>query len=257
MIAVADTVWTEMDHVGPDALLAVPVGSTEQHGPHLPLGTDTLLAVELSNRLAARVPEVLVAPAITFGASGEHEGFPGTLSIGTMVLESLAVELARSASRWVQRIIFVNGHGGNVDALARAESRLRSEGRDVLVWTARWRAPRAHRDVVPDAHAGRTETSLVLALRPDLVRTRVATAGVTTPLRELWPQLRGTGVRAVSPNGVLGDPSGATAELGAALVDEATAHLIATVAEWPRDRPATIGSSTRTNVGVSRTEVET
>ena len=257
MIAVAAAVWTEMDHVGPDALLAVPIGSTEQHGPHLPLGTDTLLAVELCTRLADRVPEVLVAPALTFGASGEHEGFPGTLSIGTMVLESLAVELARSASRWVQRIIFVNGHGGNVDALARAESRLRSEGRDVLVWSARWRTPRAHGGVVPDAHAGRTETSLVLALRPDLVRSHVATAGVTTPLAELWPQLRGTGVRAVSPNGVLGDPSGATAELGTALLDEATAHLIATVAEWPRDRATPLGSTTRTSADLRRTEVGT
>lgn len=233
VIAVGDLAWTDVDRVGPDAVLAVPVGSTEQHGPHLPLGTDTLVAVELCNRLAARVPEILVAPAVPVGASGEHEGFPGTLSIGAEALESLVVELVRSAGRWVRRTVLVNAHGGNVDALARAQTRLHAEGRDVLTWTARWRAPRDRPDEVPDAHAGRTETSLLLALRPDLVRTRSAAAGVTAPLADLWPQLRGAGVRAVSPNGVLGDPAGASAGLGADLLDEATADLIGTVAEWP------------------------
>lgn len=243
MTAIVGATWTDMDQVGPDALLAVPIGSFEQHGPHLPLGTDTLVAVELCRRLSSRVPEVLVAPAVSFGASGEHEGFPGTLSVGAGVLEALTVELARSATRWVRRIVFVNGHGGNIDALARAEARLRAEGRDVRAWTARWRAPRGHEDSVPDAHAGRTETSLLLALHPDLVRPEAATPGITTPLADLWAELRRGGVRPVSPNGVLGDPAGASAELGRALLDQATADLIGAVAEWDQDRPASTGGS--------------
>lgn len=242
MTAVSQSVWTEMDRVGHDALLAVPVGSMEQHGPHLPIGTDTLVAAELCARLVDRVPEVLVAPVIPYGASGEHEGFAGTLSVGATALESLVVELARSAGRWVRRVVVVNGHGGNVEALGRAGARLRSEGREVLVWSPRWRAPRDHPGVATDAHAGITETSIVLALRPSLVRREAATAGVVAPLAELWPRLRQAGVRAVSPTGVLGDPSGASAELGAALLDEAVDDLVATIAEWPVDGTGRCGS---------------
>src|SRR5690242_17460674 len=97
---VADLTWPEAgEHASAaDALLAVPVGSTEQHGPHLPLSTDTDLAVALCAGLAGRRSGVLVAPAIPYGSSGEHAGFPGTLSIGQRALELLIVELCRSAT---------------------------------------------------------------------------------------------------------------------------------------------------------------
>ena len=205
------------------AVLAVPVGATEQHGPHLPLSTDTHLAVALCARLAAARPGVLAAPPLAYGASGEHEEFPGTLSIGTEAVELLLVELCRSATRAFSRVLLVSTHGGNAEAVRRAERRLRAESRDVLAWLPAWEG---------DAHAGRAETSLELALAPGRVRPGRAEAGNTRPLTELMPELRRSGVRAVSPNGVLGDPAGASAAEGAALLGRLTASLLATVDAW-------------------------
>jgi len=205
------------------ALLAVPVGATEQHGPHLPLCTDTDLAVALCARLAAARPGVLVAPPLAYGGSGEHEDFPGTLSIGTEAVELLLVELGRSATRTFSRVLLVSTHGGNADAVRRAERRLRAESRDVRAWLPIWEG---------DAHGGRAETSLELALAPDRVRPGRAEAGNTRPLTELMPELRRSGVRAVSPNGVLGDPAGASSAEGAALLARLGADLLAAVDAW-------------------------
>ena len=205
------------------ALLAVPVGATEQHGPHLPLCTDTDLAVALCARLAAARPGVLVAPPLAYGGSGEHEDFPGTLSIGTEAVELLLVELGRSATRTFSRVLLVSTHGGNADAVRRAERRLRAESRDVRAWLPIWEG---------DAHAGRAETSLELALAPARVRPGRAEAGNTRPLTELMPELRRSGVRAVSPNGVLGDPAGASSAGGAALLARLGADLLAAVDAW-------------------------
>ena len=199
------------------ALLAVPVGATEQHGPHLPLSTDTDLAVALCARLAAARPGVLAAPPLAYGASGEHEGFPGTISIGSAALRLLLVELVRSATRTFSRVVLVCGHAGNIDGVAAALSRLRYERRDVASWFG----------AVPagDAHAGRTETSLLLAIAPSLVRPGPWQAGVTAPLGQLMPALRASGVRQISPNGVLGDPAGATPGEGERLLDLFTVRL--------------------------------
>jgi creatinine amidohydrolase len=205
------------------ALLAVPVGATEQHGPHLPLSTDTDLAVALCARLAAARPGVLAAPPVAYGASGEHQDFPGTLSIGSEAVELLLVELCRSATRTFSRVLLVSTHGGNAEAARRAERRLRAESRDVLAWLPSGEG---------DAHAGRAETSLELALAPDRVRPGRAQAGNTRPLTELMPELRRSGVRAVSPNGVLGDPAGASAAEGVALLSRLVAGLVATVDAW-------------------------
>jgi mycofactocin system creatininase family protein len=207
--------WPELD--GPATVtLLVPVGSTEQHGPHLPLDTDTRIAEAVARGAAARLgDQVLVAPAVSFGASGEHEMFAGTVSIGQDALRSVLVELGRSAGRWVRRLVFVNGHGGNVGVLRSAVELLRAEGRDV-----RWHGcglP-VGAGFVRDGHAGRTETSLLLALAPELVRLELARPGNTGSLASLLPAMRAGGVRAVSANGVLGDPAGASAEEGAAML---------------------------------------
>jgi creatinine amidohydrolase len=205
------------------ALLAVPVASTEQHGPHLPLSTDTDLAAELCARLAAARPGTLVAPAVAYGSSGEHEGFAGTVSIGQEALELLLVELCRSATRTFSRVLLVSTHGGNTAPVRRACRRLRAESRDVLAWMPAWDG---------DAHAGRTETSLQLAIAADRVRLDRAEAGNTQSLAELMPALRSTSVRAVSPNGVLGDPAGASAAEGAALLAALLADLLSQVNGW-------------------------
>jgi mycofactocin precursor peptide peptidase len=194
----------------PRYTLLVPVGSCEQHGPALPLDTDTRIASAVAAGVAARLGgDVLVAPSVSFGASGEHEMFPGTVSIGRDALRLVLVELGRSAGRWVRRLVFVNGHGGNVGVLREVVELLRAEGRDVRWWSCVLPV-----GFVSDAHAGRTETSLLLALAPESVRLELAEAGNTAPLPELLPAMRVGGVGAVSPNGVLGDPAGASAEEG-------------------------------------------
>lgn len=217
--------WPELER-RPIELLAVPLGATEQHGPHLPLDTDTRVATALAERLAGSRPDVLVAPALCYGASGEHETFPGTLSIGSAALELVVLELVRSASRWVQRTVLISGHGGNAAALRRAERRLQAEGRAVLAWMP----------IIEDgdAHAGRIETSLLLALAPGQVRGGRLAPGNRAPLSQLIDAIRERTVRGVSPNGVLGDPTGASAVQGQALLEQMSDELCQAVARWLR-----------------------
>nr|WP_218861355.1 mycofactocin biosynthesis peptidyl-dipeptidase MftE [Nocardioides panzhihuensis] len=195
----------------PGGTVLVPVGSTEQHGPHLPLDVDTVIATAVADELAPLIG-ASVAPAVPIGASGEHQSFPGTISIGTAVLTSVLVELGRSLTTWAARVVLVNGHGGNLDAVTAAVTVLRAEGRKVA-WVP-CQVPYA------DPHAGLTETSLMLHLDPERVRLRQAVAGNTRPLRELLSQMCAGGVEAVSANGVLGDPTGASAEIGKRILAE-------------------------------------
>lgn len=207
-----------------DRALLVPVGSCEQHGPHLPLDTDARIAVAIARRVAQDRGDTVVAPVVAYGASGEHQAFPGTLSIGAEVLTSVLVELGRSAFPAGPRphgaLVFVNGHGGNAWAVQRAAEVLVGEDRPVSWW-----APR-----IPggDAHAGRTETSLVLAIAPELVAV-ARPVGNTEPVEELIDAMRLGGVGAVSDNGVLGDATGASADEGRELIDDLVADLDRTV----------------------------
>jgi mycofactocin system creatininase family protein len=227
--ALAGLRWPDLE--GGGRLLAVPTGSCEQHGPHLPLDTDTLMAVSLADALASRRADVVVAPAVAIGASGEHRGFPGTLSIGSAAMESVLVELARSAlprpgsgsPEPFSAVLFVNGHGGNVTALSAAVARLRSEGRNVAGWSPRVEGG--------DPHAGHTETSLMLHLHPERVRMDLAEVGSTVRFSEIGDVLATSGLAAVAPNGVLGDPTGASADHGAALLEQLVGQLESAAAE--------------------------
>ncbi|WP_193046230.1 mycofactocin biosynthesis peptidyl-dipeptidase MftE [Mycolicibacterium baixiangningiae] len=208
--------------------LIVPVGSTEQHGPHLPLDTDTRIATAVAREVAhSLAPSWSLAPAVGYGASGEHESFPGTISIGTAALRLLLVEFGRSASNWASRVVFVNGHGGNAEALAGATALLRYEDRDVA-----W-CPCVAKD--SDAHAGHTETSVLLYISPGDVHIDHWQRGNTAPLRELMPQLRQGGVAAVSEVGVLGDPTTATGTDGARLFGEMVQQCADRIARWAPD----------------------
>jgi mycofactocin system creatininase family protein len=212
--------WPEVPDGG---LLAVPLGATEQHGPHLPLDTDTRIAVALAEGLVSRRADVLIAPALPYGSSGEHAAFAGTLSIGQQALELVLVELVRSA--WFAAgVVLVCWHGGNAEPLERATALLDRERRRILPWLPTIRGG--------DAHAGRTETSLMLALAPEAVRRRRAKPGNTHPLPTIAADLRREGVRAVSPNGVLGDPAGAAAEEGRRLLDTLVDDLASAVTAW-------------------------
>ncbi len=211
-----DVSWPD---VGGTHVVVVPVGSCEQHGPHLPLATDSIIAEALAADLVARRSDCLVAPTVSITASGEHQGFPGTLSIGNEAMHQVVVELVRSAD-WARAVVLVNGHGGNADAVGRAVAQLEAEGRRVLAW---W--PRV---ADGDPHAGNTETSLMLAVRPDLVRLERAEPGPIPSMAELVR----SGVWALSASGVLGDPTGASAEAGAELLARLADDLAHAVDEW-------------------------
>ncbi|MBA3745097.1 MAG: mycofactocin biosynthesis peptidyl-dipeptidase MftE [Sporichthya sp.] len=232
--SLADLTWPEVrDRVGPATVLAVPLGATEQHGPHLPHSVDTDIAAALCAGLGVARPDVVVAPALPFGASGEHAGFPGTLSIGNEALRHVLIELARSATDTFSRVLFVSAHGGNGVGLRGAVTQLQTEGRHVSMFEPRWAG---------ELHAGRTETSMMLALAPDRVRMDLAEPGNPGPLPDILPLLRGRGIRVASPNGILGDPRGATAEEGRALLTRLTGDLVAHVDHWLMSgRPAPSG----------------
>jgi mycofactocin system creatininase family protein len=220
-MTLSESAWPELRG---DRLLLVPTGSCEQHGPHLPLDTDTRIARAVACRFG---DEALVAPALAYGASGEHEQFPGTVSLGTAALHTLLVEFGRSACRWASRVVFVNGHGGNARALVSATRLLRYEGRDIA-WFA-CDVPGA------DAHAGHAETAMLLALDAAAVRLDRAEAGNPAPVAELMARLRAGQLRETSPNGVLGDPAGATAERGRVMVEGLAARLRAAAGNWRVD----------------------
>jgi mycofactocin precursor peptide peptidase len=214
----ADATWPDLE-ARPRGVLIVPVGATEQHGPHLPLDTDTYLAGEIAGRVNAMRPTSGLAPPIAFGSSGEHADFPGTLSIGTDVLRAVVVELVRDSSRDWSSLLVVNGHGGNLDALQQAAEICRHEQRPFRIVHLALEGM--------DAHAGAAETSMMLHLDPSRVRLPLMQQGHTSAARDLMQQLRTDGVCSVSPNGVLGDPTAANADQGRRWIDALTAKAVA------------------------------
>ncbi|MGQ9927648.1 MAG: mycofactocin biosynthesis peptidyl-dipeptidase MftE [Chloroflexaceae bacterium] len=232
--------WPDMAHLtwpevaravagGADTVI-LPLGATEQHGPHLPLGTDTLRAEALARRLARRLPGALVAPALPIGCSDEHAGFPGLLSLDAATLATVIVDCARRMAAWgITRLVLLSAHGGNGQALALAVERLRRELPDLRVWLpAHTLAPdeavlavAAEAGITPEEfglHAGEGETSELLWLRPDLVRAEAA-AGYCGEMTTIVDTLQRLGLQAVTPNGVLGDPSRAHTARGERYLD--------------------------------------
>lgn len=218
--------WPDLEHGAPPRLL-IPLGATEQHGPHLPLCTDTVIASAVAEGAARDRPDVAVAPALPYGASGEHAAFPGTLSLGLEALETALVELVRSADHFAD-VVLVSWHGGNAEAVGRAVARSRADGRAASRWEPRLGG--AGTDVRTDVHAGRIETSLMLAIAPELVGDD-RPGGPSEPITALLPALRQGGVRSVSSNGVLGDARGATADEGRTLMAGLVADLAAFLSE--------------------------
>ncbi len=218
--------WPDVAATDRSFLLALPVGSLEQHGPHLPLDTDTRIAIELAQRVTRARTNVVVAPPVAYGASGEHAGFPGTMLINHAVLADVLIELIRSARTSFVGVVLISAHGGNQEALSLVRERCRLDAEPALVWAAA--APGG------DAHAGRTETSVMLAIDPRTVRMELAEAGCTDSLDVLMPRLRAEGVWPISSNGVLGDPRGASKSEGERILASMTDDLLASLAErWP------------------------
>jgi len=232
----ADQKWPDLADRRP--LVVLPLGSCEQHGPHLPLDTDHEVAEAVAARAAALLAEdtgLLVAPGQPYAASGEHEGFPGTVSIGHTVLYALMVELGRSVLRWAGRMLVVNGHGGNLPSMSAAIATLRREGRDAAWWPC-----------IPgsaDLHAGHAETSMMLRLRSAAVHVEQAVAGPCEPIELLLDRLIAESVRGVSDSGVLGDPSGASAQCGEELLAGMAVQLAEDIKTWRVTQQGRLGTA--------------
>jgi creatinine amidohydrolase len=247
----ADATWPDVADLETDLAL-VPVGSTEQHGPHAALGTDTLNAQAVADAGAdAHDGEVVVAPPIPVGVAEEHRAFAGTMWVRPDTFRDYVREAAASlAHHGLDRIVFVNGHGGNVDALQEVAARLSRDGTCYAVAFTWFDAvdPAAAAEAagvdpaVRMGHGGPLETALLRAANPAAVdEDRVAPAGEGASDR--WGEWV-SGVNLAhdsdefSENGVVGDPTTGTAALGEALLAQAgdrLADLLATVADRDLD----------------------
>jgi GTP cyclohydrolase II len=240
----ARAVWPDLAMARPRAAI-VPLGATEQHGPHLPFATDTLIADALAVRLAARLESAVALPALPAGCSPEHMGFPGTLDVSAATLVSWLTDVLRSLARHgVARAVVFSAHGGNTHALRAAAAALRAAvpaiAVDVLAdldgLTERLQAEAARFGITAEAaghHAGEIETSIMLALHPELVRLEAAASGYVAPTADpqslFYPDLRRT-----APTGTVGDPRAASAVRGARYVAAWVDALEAACAEKKR-----------------------
>lgn len=180
-------------------LVILPTGSCEQHGPQAPLGTDFLVAGEISRRVGEKVG-CLVAPTVNYGYCPWHLDFPGTISIDEDALFGLYMTISEQLVKWgAKHLMFINGHGGNSGSLDRVAVRMRSRG--VLCVVADWWVVvgNINPDWVERGHGGVTETSVVLHLFPDLVNMSVAKPAV---IKQYTPAVQTQGMNMVSFRGV-------------------------------------------------------
>lgn len=209
----------------------VPLGALEQHGPHLPLDTDALIAEAVADRAARAVGECVVSPCLPIGASSHHLAFPGTASLSDSTLRDVLAQVIRTLlGHGFRSAYLVTGHAGNVGAMAAAIAELDPADRQRVVSFDDWPAQRDAVHRVAEArynmdreqvgtHAGHFETSILLAIAPDRVDMSSAVAGHIGPAAAASAKLRSEGMAALSPVGVVGDPRGATAEAGEHYLD--------------------------------------
>ena len=225
----AEATWTDVADL-PTDLAVLPVGSTEQHGPHAPLGTDALNAEAVAAAGAdAYDGEVLVAPTVSVGVAEEHRDFPGTMWVSPETFRRYVRESAASlAHHGFEKVVFVNGHGGNVGALNEVAARL---SRDRTAYAVAFTWFDAVDTDLPMGHGGARETALVRATNPDLVqedRIEAAREGASDRWGE-W--VAGVNLAHDSSefteNGVVGDPGQGTAGEGELLLEQAAESLAA------------------------------
>jgi creatinine amidohydrolase len=228
--------WPEIEQAIADGkrTAVIVAASSEQHGPHLPEATDELLGEALGVRLARRLGDALVAPVIRPGCSDHHMAFPGTITISPeQLMDLLDAYIASLAKHGFRRFVVFSSHGGNFPVLAEWERRGPRPG--VVVATDLERFTRAMlgalrsfgRDDTTIPHADASETAEMLHTHPDLVHMDRAARGFVGEVD--LPELQKSGLRAVSDNGVLGDPVGATAEMGAAVINALVDYLAGVV----------------------------
>jgi creatinine amidohydrolase len=240
-----ELLWNRMtaaelrDAAAADAIVLLPVASTEQHGPHLATGVDVFLGSEGCRRAAlivAKERRVVVAPAVWMGLAEHHVGYGGTMTVSLATYHALLRDICDSILRaGFKKILIVNSHGGNIAALAALTVDLTRELKAPIATTALYALPHAagaYKAVLEDQegvrHACEAETSMMLAVAPDCVRReKIGEAvGPMTPSPTASPLLVWKSFKDVSPSGVMGDARRANADKGEKLLDIA-ARLLA------------------------------
>ncbi len=222
------TTATSTDEAKRGATVAVlPVGSFEQHGDHLPLATDTLVACVIANQLAITY-DLFLLPPVTMSCSHEHEGFEGTVSISSRtliaIIDDVQSALARSGIRY---LVLVNGHGGNY-VLSNIAQEANVAERSIALFPGRedFRIARERAGMETttseDMHGGEWETSILLHSHPHLVRSTYSQSDHDAPQR---PHLLITGIRAYATRGIVGRPSVASAAKGQTALDSLTSSF--------------------------------
>jgi creatinine amidohydrolase len=210
--------------------VVVAFGATEQHGPHMPLATDALLGDHLARAVAERL-DAFVAPTVRIGCSEHHLEFPGTLSISEQTFHALVADIVRSLARGgFRRALLFPTHGGNFAPLQAAIEKLDDDpGIEIVAVTdlsllfkvvqlgaEEYGVPQGEGGL----HAGEWETSMLMAIHPDLVHLERGAPGYTGELQEAVGAIFSQGVHAISENGVIGDPTRASVEHGSRYWDE-------------------------------------
>jgi creatinine amidohydrolase len=250
--------WQELtteDVAGLDrarTVAVLPVAAVEQHGPHLPLGTDAMINEGVLARALALAPADfpgIVLPMVTVGTSGEHSDYPGTLSLAARTLLDVVTEIAEGVERaGLRKLVLFNSHGGQPQVLEMAAQDLRTRHAMIVVVANAWRMmdraallPPAEREA--GLHAGGFETALMLHLRPDLVRRDKIRdfPSKARVLEKSFPSLAAQGrvafawqAQDLNPAGAVGDARLGTAEMGRKLVDDAAERLVRLVDELAR-----------------------
>lgn len=235
--------WTDAHEADTD-LAVLPVGSTEQHGPHAPLGTDFLNAEAVAEAAVSSFDrEVVLAPTIPIGVSEEHRQFTGTLWVSPDTFRAYVRETVEALiSHGWNRIVLVNGHGGNIPALGEVAARV-SRAESALVVPFTWFD--AAETALSMGHAGPVETSLLLHTRPELVDTDRFDEAVDGGSDSWGEWVSGTNLAhdpaEFSENGTVGDPSEASAAEGEDLLvsaSDALVDLLMAVEDRSLDKPA-------------------
>jgi creatinine amidohydrolase len=239
----------------------VPVGSTEQHGPHAPFGTDWMLSTEVSVRLGRRI-DALVAPPLAYGVAGDHLGYAGVPFISPKTMVRLVQDVVRSlAAGGFREIILVNGHYTNVIALSAAVMEIGNELPEGTIafpfnyWDA---LPpdelEAYLSAEAGLHANIGETSAVMAVRPELVKLDRAVEGwppfpefkgpVMPTIFAFFETSVGSTYRAL-PNGVWGDPRASSAELGERFYEQIARAVVTVIDDVEATLPMNVGNAPR------------
>lgn len=251
---------TTVDFEGLDrerTVAVLPLGAIEQHGPHLPLSTDAVIAEEMAIRALEQVPDdvpALLMPTLDIGKSNEHLAYPGTLTLSAKTLMDQWLEVAEGVHRaGLAKIMFVNAHGGQPQVMEIVARELRVR-RQMLCVTSNWWHMGLPDGLIPaeeerhGIHGGLVETSLVLHLRPDLVRMDRAEdfqpvmaeiEGDTEKLTYVGGVGIGWQAQDIHPAGVAGNAAAATPEIGARIFDHVVAgyaKLLGEITAYPLSR---------------------